>query len=68
MIQLERQRDLASRLGLPSEIFRSERKRQSEGNRGVEAAAPPCAEPGSEDEVMFVSPPPMPFPRVLPGL
>jgi hypothetical protein len=68
MIQLERQWDLASRLSLPREQFRTEQECQSEEIGRVEPPAPPCAASASEDEVLFVSPPPAPFPRVFPGL
>jgi hypothetical protein len=68
MIQLEVQWDLASRLSLPSEQIRTERRCQSEEIGRVEAPAAPSAASASEDEIAFVSPPPAPFPRVFPGL
>jgi len=29
---------------------------------------PPAADPADDEQIFFVSPPPAPFPRVLPGL
>jgi hypothetical protein len=70
MIQLDdgKQRNRLSRLNPTDEDFRGEPSHENGDIFGLTAATPPGVAAEGGDDFLFLSPPPVPFPRVFPGL
>ena len=67
MIQFDsgKQWNFPSTLG---EEFQTRTSRQNSDGVGFMVTTAPDLDSANEDEFVFVSPPPIPFPRVFPGL